>query len=98
MVKQSQIPKADYILFIAGIISTTLVAAFFANSFFKGYPELLVIEIASYIGIVAMYIQAFRTSRARVLIQFARIVSYVAIVAAILFLSFVAYFVATFRW
>lgn len=98
MVKQNQLSKADYILFIAGITSTTLVAAFSANGFFKGHAGLLLAEIALYTAIAVMYIQTFRATRTKALVQYTRVMSYAAIVTAILILSFVAYFAATFRW
>jgi len=45
-----------------------------------------------------MYIKVFRASRVTALVQLARVVSYVGSITAILIASFIAYFVATFRW
>lgn len=98
MVKQNQLSTTDRMLFIAGILSATPVAIFLANGFFRGHTEFLITEAVLYAGIAALYIQAFRASRTKALVQSVRIVSYAAIVTAILILSFVAYFVANFRW
>ena len=98
MVRLNQLFRADCILFIAGITSITLVTIFIANGFFKGHLGLLLAEAALYAAVVAVYIQAFRTSRTNASILLARIISYIGIVTAILAASFIAYFLATFRW
>lgn len=98
MVKQIQLSKVDYMLFIVGAVAVTLVAVFIANGLFKGHVGLLLMEAVLYVAIVAMYIQTFRASRTNTLVQLSRTISYAGIVAAILIASFIAYFVATFRW
>ena len=98
MVKQNHLSKSDYILFIVGFISITLVAAFISNGFFKGHLGLLLIEAVLYVAIVAMYIQTFRTSRTNTLIQLARVISYIGIITVVLIASFIAYFLSTFHW
>lgn len=98
MAKQNKLSRFDFILFILGSISVTLVAAFVANGFFKENTGLLLLEAIVYATIVVMYIQVFRPSRTNTLVQLSRVVSSAGIVAAILIASFIAYFVATFRW
>ncbi|MFI9175980.1 hypothetical protein [Streptomyces lincolnensis] len=98
MAKQNQLSRFDFILFILGAISVTLVAAFIANSFFKGHVGLLLLEAVVYAALVIMYVQTFRTSRTNALVRLSRVISYAGIVAAILIASFISYFIATFRW
>jgi hypothetical protein len=98
MVKQNKLPTAECILFVAGFISVTLIAAFIANGFFAGHAMLLLVEVILYLAIATIYIQTFRTSRTNTLVQLARVISYAGIITAILIASFIIYFVSTFRW
>ena len=98
MVKQDRLSRADQILFIVGFIAITWVAAFIAKGFLIDHTGLLLVEAVLYVAIIALYVQTFRASRTDSLILFSRVVSYTGITAAILIISFIAYFLATFRW
>ena len=91
--------NADRWLFISGIISVSLFLAYLNKTVIGDDVPYLLLEGAFCLVILFIYYFTFRNRGANYkLLNLARVISVLSIIALVLTTIFIIYFVATFRW